>query len=130
MAAAGRVRASGGELSRHIGGAAAWLTERFDPASPRVIDVEVLLLEGDVDAARDAAEKLPTATPHDRFAKAEREELVRYQASGEVDWTALREAAAAIPAGLDRVAADRASRAFKRARVSPATTGSSRCSRC
>ena len=106
-----------------------WLTERFDPASPRAIDIEVLLLEGDVDTARGATAKLPTETPQDRFAKAEREEFVRYQETvrsiGRGCATQLPPFRRVSPGSRRR----RASRAFRRALDCPTTTGSCRCSR-
>ena len=83
-----------------------WLEKNFDRDSPRAIDVEVLLLSGDVDAAREAAARLPASTPLERFAKSEREAFVHYQATGEVDTRAMEEAVANIPPGLDRIEAN------------------------
>jgi hypothetical protein len=73
--------------------------------SPRPVDVQVMVLAGELDAAREAVAKLPAATPHERFVKAEHEALVRYEATGDTDRSAVRRALASIPPGPEQIEA-------------------------
>jgi hypothetical protein len=64
-----------------------------------------MVLAGEFDAARDAAARLPARTPYERFVKAEHEALVRYQATGDTDRSAVQRALSAIPPGREQTEA-------------------------
>jgi hypothetical protein len=81
-----------------------WL-DAVDHEAVRPVDVEIMVLAGEFEAARDAVAELPAVTPHDRFVKAEHEALVRYQATGDADLSDARRALDAIPPGRDRIEA-------------------------
>jgi hypothetical protein len=88
--------------------AAEWLARHPETPDNRWIRVEVLTLAGRFDEARAVAERLPDATPLERWARAEAIESVDWHAGGEGDVASLEAAAADIlPAdGDDRLRAE------------------------
>ena len=78
-----------------------WLTEKPNRDALQLPDIELMVLAGDLDAARQAVERLPVATPLERYVKAAYEALVRYERTGDTDRSAVRAALAAIPAGRE-----------------------------
>jgi hypothetical protein len=84
--------------------ARSWL-EKQSPRPIRSVDVEAIVLTGDLDAARAAADGLPATTPYERFVREDGAALLRYQLNGDTDLSAARRALLAIPDGRERLEA-------------------------
>ena len=82
-----------------------WIASHPETDANREAHVELHLMRGDWDAARATIERLPDASPRDRFTRELQEAMLRYQISGDADDGAARSAADAIPPGLDAVEA-------------------------
>jgi hypothetical protein len=82
-----------------------WITANPETDANREAHVELHLMRRDWDAARAAIERMPDASPRDRFAREMSAAMLRFHRDGDVDVTAARAAAAALPRGTDAVEA-------------------------
>ena len=82
-----------------------WLASHPETAANRGAHVELHLMRGDWDAARATIDRLPDASPRDRFTRELQDAMLRYQMSGDTDDGAARSAADEIPPGPDAVEA-------------------------
>jgi len=82
-----------------------WIASHPEADANREVHVELQLMRGDWEAARAAIERLPHASPRDRFTREMLDAMLRYQMSGDADDRAARSAADAIPPGIDAVEA-------------------------
>lgn len=99
--------------------AEAWLAR--NPVTDRIgtVRVDALVMAGRFDDARREAERLPEASPLEAYRKAEAIALIADQSGGTVDEKALRDAVAAVPAGLDRTEAAASLAVFRARRALP-----------
>ena len=82
-----------------------WLLTNPDTPQMRPLRFELLLMTRHWDEARALIARFPRQTPLDEFRVAEAEALVADQSTGAADDGALRDAAARVPAGVDRAEA-------------------------
>jgi hypothetical protein len=82
-----------------------WLASHPETDASREAHVELHLMRGDWDAARATIERLPDASPRDRFTRELQDAMLRYQMSGDADDGAARSAANAISRGPDAIEA-------------------------
>lgn len=76
-------RLTGGRVPTTRWGARRWLTRHPDRPEAAWLRVEILLLAGELDAARALSDQLPEATPEERFQRAAARELVDWISGGD-----------------------------------------------
>jgi hypothetical protein len=82
-----------------------WLAANPETDANREAHVELHLMRGDWDAARAAIDRMPDASPRDRFAREMSDAMLRFYRDGDADVTAARAAADALPPGTEAVEA-------------------------
>jgi hypothetical protein len=83
---------------------APWIASHPEADANREVHVELHLMRGDWEAARATLERLPDASPRDRFTREMLRAMLRYQ-MGDDDDQAARSAADGIPPGPDAIEA-------------------------
>ncbi len=82
-----------------------WLAANPETDANREAHVELHLMRRDWDAARAAIERMPDASPRDRFAREMSGAMLRFHRDADPDVTAARAAADALPPGPEAVEA-------------------------
>jgi hypothetical protein len=82
-----------------------WIAANPETDANREAHVELHLMRGDWDAARAAIERMPAASPRDRFARAMADAMLRFHRDADPDVGAARAAADALPPGTDAIEA-------------------------
>ena len=83
---------TGGPIPTTRAAAERWLTANPDIPATAMIRTEVLLMAKRTDEARAAVERLPVATPYERFERAALSDIVDWMAGGEGDLASLEAA--------------------------------------
>ena len=97
-----------------------WISANPETDATREIHVELHLMRGDWEAARAAIERMPGATPTERFDRELLTAMLEYQMTGTADDLAARAAIDVIPAGAESVEARVALATFDARRRLPA----------
>jgi hypothetical protein len=85
--------------------AEAWLAETPDTPELRLLRYEMLVMTRRYDEARELIDRFPRHTPFDEYRIVEAHAMLDDQSTGQLDEAALHEAAAGVPAGVDRAEA-------------------------
>ncbi len=82
-----------------------WLASNPETDATREVHVELHLMRGDWEAARAAIDRLPDASPRDRFTRETMTAMLHYQMGDDLDVRAALSAADALPPGPDAIEA-------------------------